>query len=67
MQPNGKVESSHKLPLLPDLKPEPRGGSTVFVPPRDPGDTINYLSFISTLASTIAAAVTTYVLVRNTR
>jgi protein involved in polysaccharide export with SLBB domain len=35
-QPNGKVESMHVRALLPDGVPEPRPGSVVFVPEKDP-------------------------------
>jgi protein involved in polysaccharide export with SLBB domain len=65
MQPNGKVESSRKVPLFRDLKPEPGGGSTVFVPQKDPSDRINYLGLISSIASAIGAIVTTVLVIRG--
>jgi polysaccharide biosynthesis/export protein len=64
---NGKVETARRLPLLPDPKPEPDGGSTVVVPQRNPADRIDYLALIGSIASTLTAAVTTYILIQNAR
>lgn len=67
VQANGKVESTRRLPLFPDLKPEPQGGSTVHVPLKDPTDRIDYFQLVGSIASTVTAAISTYILIRNTR
>jgi polysaccharide biosynthesis/export protein len=57
-QPNGKVESIQRRRLRPDGVPEPRAGSRVFVPDKDPADRRDYLAMLSsvtTIASTLVA------------
>ncbi len=64
---NGKVESAQRLPLLPDLKPKPDGGSKVVVPLRNPADRVDYFSLVATVASTLTSAVTAFLLIRSLR
>jgi len=54
-QPNGKVEAAAKRRFLPDEQPNPRPGSVIFVPERDPGER-DSLSVFTTAFGTIATA-----------
>ncbi|MEO8637071.1 MAG: SLBB domain-containing protein, partial [Gemmatimonadales bacterium] len=50
-QPNGKVESVHKhWGILPDSKPDPLAGGTVFVPAKDPLDKKDWLGIVGAVA-----------------
>jgi polysaccharide biosynthesis/export protein len=57
-QPNGKVESREtRLGLIPDRVPEPRAGSTVAVPERDPNARRDYAQIAGSVAQIIASVV----------
>ena len=62
-QPSGKVESVHRRFLLPDGKPVPAAGATIFVPEKDKtkpsGNTLQILA----TAATIIASLTTIIIV----
>jgi protein involved in polysaccharide export with SLBB domain len=55
VQPNGKVESISRRFLLPDGMPEPRPGSVVMVPEKDPNDRRDYTA-LATAAVQVAAS-----------
>jgi polysaccharide biosynthesis/export protein len=57
-QPNGKMESVTRRFLLPDSKPRPLAGATVFVPDRDPEDRTNFMQIFGVVAQILASAVT---------
>jgi protein involved in polysaccharide export with SLBB domain len=68
-QPNGKVESIERRRLLPDGVPEPRAGSSVFVPaaaavPRDP---LAVAGTIVGIIGSLATAVLTIIAINRTR
>ena len=56
-QPNGKVESIQRRPLLPDGVPKPRPGSHVYVPERDPEDKKDYVAITGGVAQILASVV----------
>ena len=56
-QPNGKVQSIARRHFLPDGVPEPRAGSSVFVPERDPALRRDYVALIGGIASLLSALV----------
>jgi polysaccharide export outer membrane protein len=65
-QPNGKVETRQAHFLLPDGNPQPRAGSTVFVPERDPSDKpFDLLSNAGSIASILATLVTLVIAIRR--
>jgi polysaccharide biosynthesis/export protein len=65
-QPNGKVEARQANFLLPDGNPQPRAGSTVFVPERDPSDRpFDLLSNAGSIASILATLVTLVIAIRR--
>jgi polysaccharide biosynthesis/export protein len=51
-QPNGKVEAAVKRRFLPDEHPQPRAGSTIYVPERDPGER-DSLTVVTSMLTTI--------------
>jgi polysaccharide biosynthesis/export protein len=61
IQPNGKIESRHRVALLWRSDPTPRAGATVIVPVRDtlavPGQTLQTFTTVATLLATLLAAV----------
>jgi polysaccharide biosynthesis/export protein len=58
-QPNGKVEARQSNFFRPDGLPEPRAGSTVFVPERAPDDKpFDFLSSAGSIAQILATLVT---------
>lgn len=57
-QPNGKVQSIERRRLLPDGVPEPRAGSFVFVPERDPNQRRDLLALVGGVAQIVATLVT---------
>ncbi|MFL5581964.1 MAG: SLBB domain-containing protein [Gemmatimonadaceae bacterium] len=57
-QPNGKVESVERRPLLPDGVPNPRAGSVVFVPERDPADRRDLVQLAATLTQVLTGLAT---------
>jgi len=65
-QPNGKVEArSHRF-LLPDGIPQPKAGSAVFVPERDPADRpLDLLSSAGAIAQIAATLVTLVIALRR--
>jgi polysaccharide export outer membrane protein len=65
-QPNGKVEAAQSHFLLPDGAPEPRAGSTVYVPERDPADRpFDLLTSAGSIASILATLVTLVIAIRR--
>ena len=64
-QPNGKVEARQHNFLLPDGMPQPKAGSTVFVPQRDPADKpFDLLTSAGAIASILATLLTLVVALR---
>lgn len=61
IQPNGKIESRHRVAVLWRSDPTPRAGATVIVPVRDtlaaPGQALQTFSTVATLLATLLAAV----------
>jgi protein involved in polysaccharide export with SLBB domain len=57
-QPNGKVESMQVRPILPDGVPEPRPGSVVYVPERDPNAPAPNNTSLPVIAQILASLVT---------
>jgi protein involved in polysaccharide export with SLBB domain len=65
-QPNGKVEARQPHFLLPDGLPQPKAGSTVFVPQRDPADKpADLLASAGSIASILATLLTLAVALRR--
>jgi protein involved in polysaccharide export with SLBB domain len=65
-QPNGKVETRAPHFLLPDGRPKPRAGSTVFVPERDPGEKpFDILTSAGAIAQILATAITLIIALRR--
>jgi protein involved in polysaccharide export with SLBB domain len=60
-QPSGKVESVKRRFLLPDGKPEPAAGGTIFVPEKDKtkpsGNTLQILATAATIIASLATIV----------
>ena len=56
-QPNGKVESVVARRFLPDGRPAPRAGGSVYVPSRDPNDKPNYAALFGATAQVLGALV----------
>ncbi len=67
IQPNGKIESRHRVALLFRSDPTPRPGATVIIPVRDTtaGNTAATLQSISIITGIIAALLTAYALVKH--
>jgi protein involved in polysaccharide export with SLBB domain len=67
IQPNGKIESRHRVALLFHSDPTPRAGATIIVPVRDTtaGNTAATLQSISIITGIIAALLTAYALVKH--
>jgi polysaccharide biosynthesis/export protein len=64
-QPNGKVEARVSRFLLPDGVPEPKAGSTVFVPMRDPTErSFDFLTSAGSIAQILATLVTLVIALR---
>jgi protein involved in polysaccharide export with SLBB domain len=64
-QPNGKVETRSPHFLLPDGIPQPKAGSTVFVPERDPADRVDLLANAGAIAQIAATLVTLVIALRR--
>jgi protein involved in polysaccharide export with SLBB domain len=65
-QPNGKVEARQRHFLLPDGIPQPRAGSTVFVPERDPADKpLDFISSAGAIASILTSILALAVALRQ--
>ena len=56
-QPNGKVQSIDRRRFLPDGVPEPRPGSSVYVPERDPSLRRDYLALFGGIAQIVSTLV----------
>ena len=63
-QPNGKVESSRRVFLV-RTSPNPKPGSTVFVPEKDPADKKDYVAATAAVAQILASLVAIIVVVRR--
>jgi protein involved in polysaccharide export with SLBB domain len=57
VQPSGKLESVRRRFLVPSSMPQPRPGSIVTVPERDPADKKDYLAITGAVASIIGSTV----------
>jgi len=67
-QPNGKVQSVHRRWwFLPDSKPGPLAGGTVFVPARDPLDKKDWLGIVGAVAQILASMATVVIVVLKTK
>jgi protein involved in polysaccharide export with SLBB domain len=65
-QPNGKVEARTAHWLLPDGIPQPKAGSTVFVPERDPADKpLDFITSAGSIAQILATVVTLVIALRR--
>lgn len=65
-QPSGKVESVHRRFLLPDGKPEPAAGATIFVPEKDKTKpAANTLQILATAATILASLATIIIVARQ--
>jgi protein involved in polysaccharide export with SLBB domain len=65
-QPNGKVEARAAHWLLPDGIPQPKAGSTVFVPERDPADKpLDFITSAGSIAQILATVVTLVIALRR--
>jgi polysaccharide export outer membrane protein len=63
LQPSGKLESVRSRFLLPVQLPEPRPGSIVTVPVKDPNDKKDYIGIATSITSVFASLVTVLVLI----
>ena len=64
VQPNGKVESVNKhWSFLPDGKPDPLAGGSVYVPERDPADKKDWLAMTASIAQILGALATTIIVI----
>jgi protein involved in polysaccharide export with SLBB domain len=57
VQPSGKLESVRRRLLLPSTNPQPRPGSIVTVPERDPADRVDYVALAGAITSILASTV----------
>ena len=57
VQPSGKLESVRKRFLLPRSMPQPRPGSTVTVPEKDPLDKVDVVALAGAITSILASTV----------
>jgi protein involved in polysaccharide export with SLBB domain len=64
-QPNGKVESVSSRPLFPDGVPQPRPGSSIYVPEKDPADKRDYSAALGAAAQILASLVAIVVVLRR--
>jgi hypothetical protein len=65
IQPNGKIESRHRVALLFRFDPTPRAGATIIVPVRDTTNNGPSLQSISVLVGIISALLTAYAIIRH--
>lgn len=65
-QANGKVESRHRTAVLFTSSPEPKPGSKVFVPSRDPNAKRDWAQLLGTTAQVLGSVVTIIVVLRST-
>lgn len=65
-QPSGKVESVHRRFMLPDGKPVPAAGATIFVPEKDKTKpATNVLPILATAATILASLATIIIVARQ--
>lgn len=65
-QPNGKVDAEQRRFLIPDYVPEPKPGSTVIVPERDPGArSIDPFTIVGALGGVLSSLVAIAVALRR--
>jgi polysaccharide export outer membrane protein len=64
-QPSGKLETVQSHFLRPASVPEPRPGSVVTVPERDPADKKDYLAAIGTVAQVVASFVAIIIAIKR--
>jgi protein involved in polysaccharide export with SLBB domain len=65
VQPSGKLESVRNRFLLPSTNPQPRPGSVVTVPERDPNDKKDYVAIAGAVASILASTVAIIIAITN--
>jgi polysaccharide export outer membrane protein len=65
VQPSGKLESVRRHLLVPPSMPEPRPGSVVTVPERDPTDKKDYTAIAGSIASVLSATVAIIIALRR--
>jgi polysaccharide export outer membrane protein len=64
-QPSGKLESVQNHFLRPASVPQPRPGSVVTVPERDPADKKDYIAIVGTVAQVVASFVAIIVAIKR--
>lgn len=57
VQPGGQVESQQRRFLLPDSRPRPEPGATIFVPVRDPNGRRDWAGLMGSIAQILASTV----------
>jgi protein involved in polysaccharide export with SLBB domain len=65
IQPSGKLESVRRRLLIPSAMPEPRPGSIVTVPEKDPSDKKDYTAIAGSIASILSATVAIVIALRR--
>jgi protein involved in polysaccharide export with SLBB domain len=65
IQPSGKLESVRRRLLIPSAMPEPRPGSIVTVPEKDPNDKKDYTAIAGSIAQILGATVAIVALVKR--
>ena len=65
IQPSGKLESVRRRFLVPSSVPQPRPGSIVAVPERDPTDKKDYVAIAGAVASILASTVAILIAIRR--
>jgi protein involved in polysaccharide export with SLBB domain len=65
VQPSGKLESVRNRLLLPSTNPQPRPGSVVTVPEKDPNDRKDYVAIAGAVASILASTVAIIIAITN--
>jgi protein involved in polysaccharide export with SLBB domain len=65
VQPNGKIESRHRVALLFRSDPTPRAGATIIVPVRDTLSNGPSMQTIATFTGIITALLTAYAIIRH--
>ena len=65
IQPNGKIESRHRVALLFRSDPTPRAGATIIVPVRDTTNSGPSLQSVSVFVGIISALLTAYAVIRH--
>ncbi|MEO5818754.1 MAG: SLBB domain-containing protein [Gemmatimonadaceae bacterium] len=65
VQPSGKLESVKHRFLLPSSTPQPRPGSVVTVPEKDPADKKDYIAMAAQIGQVVAGLVTVILLAKR--